>query len=89
MYFLKARNSELGLKACKELESEGIRVKFHQLDIEDNESISKFAKYLKENYNGLDILVNNAAIAYKAADPTKRRSLFRLKIQSKSILLAH
>ncbi len=41
------------------------KVKFHQLDIDDLNSIKRFASYIKEKYNGLDLLVNNAAIAYK------------------------
>jgi carbonyl reductase 1 len=68
--YLTARNEELGQKAVKDLESEGIKVKFHQLDIDNAESISRFAKYLKDTYAGLDLLVNNAAIAFKAADTT-------------------
>ena len=45
-------------------------MKFHQLDIDNQESISNFAKFIRDTYGGLDILVNNAAIAYKAADET-------------------
>jgi carbonyl reductase 1 len=66
----KARDTELGLNACKELEKEGVKVKFHQLDIDNQESIETFAKYIKDTYNGLDVLINNAAIAYKVADTT-------------------
>ena len=45
-------------------------MKFHSLDIDNQESIDNFAKFIKSTYNGLDILVNNAAIAFKAADTT-------------------
>ena len=58
------------MNACKELEKEGVKVKFHQLDIDNQESIETFAKYIKDTYNGLDVLINNAAIAYKVADTT-------------------
>ena len=61
----KARNEDLGRKALNELEKEGVKVNYHQLDIDDINSINSFAKYLKDKYNGLDILINNAAIAYK------------------------
>ncbi|CAF0910227.1 unnamed protein product [Brachionus calyciflorus] len=67
--YLTARNEELGLKAVRELESQGLKVSFHQLDIENLESINRFAKYIKEKHQGLDLLVNNAAIAYKVSDP--------------------
>lgn len=66
--YLTARNEELGLKAVKELDAINIKVYFHTLDIDNQESINKFAKYLKENYGGLDILINNAAIAFKNND---------------------
>lgn len=44
---------------------EGLSVRFHQLDIDDEESITTFKTHLEETYGGLDVLVNNAAIAYK------------------------
>ena len=36
---------------------------FHQLDVDNQESIDRFAAYLKEKYGGLDILINNAGVA--------------------------
>ncbi|RNA20885.1 carbonyl reductase [NADPH] 1-like, partial [Brachionus plicatilis] len=62
--YLTARNESLGIKAVKNLQDEGISVNFHQLDIEDSHSIERFSHYLKEKYDGLDVLINNAAIAY-------------------------
>jgi hypothetical protein len=44
---------------------EGLEVKFHQLDIDSRESIERLADFLKSTYGGLDLLVNNAAIAFK------------------------
>jgi carbonyl reductase 1 len=40
------------------------------LDIADSASIEQFTQQLYSDYPSIDILVNNAAIAYKAADPT-------------------
>jgi len=40
-------------------------VKFHQLDIDKKESIVNLRDFLKENYGGLDVLINNAGIAFK------------------------
>lgn len=68
--YLTARNEELGLKAVKELEDQGIKVSFHQLDIDNTDSINRFTKYIKDKHQGIDLLVNNAAIAYKVADTT-------------------
>ena len=41
----------------------GLEPKYHQLDIEDEASVLKLRDFLKANYGGLDVLVNNAAIA--------------------------
>ena len=40
-------------------------IQYHQLDIDDTKSISSFAKFIKETHGGLDVLINNAAIAFK------------------------
>jgi len=47
------------------LQKEGLHPKFHQLDIDDQESIQVLRQFLVDTYGGLDILVNNAGIAYK------------------------
>lgn len=52
------------MKAVRDLEQQNLKTYFHQLDIDNLESIQRFAKYLKEKYDGLDLLVNNAAINY-------------------------
>ena len=39
-----------------------LNASFHQLDIENLESIAQFASYLKEKYGGIDILFNNAGL---------------------------
>ncbi|XP_014482464.1 PREDICTED: carbonyl reductase [NADPH] 1-like [Dinoponera quadriceps] len=69
--YLTARDTNRGLSAVGELESQGLKPKFHQLDVNDDTSVTKFRDYLKNAYGGLDILVNNAAIAFKndATDP--------------------
>jgi carbonyl reductase 1 len=65
--YLTARNEDLGKAAVAELEKEGLHPKFYQLDIEDTKSIDRLAQYLKQTYGGIDVLVNNAGIAFKAA----------------------
>ena len=63
---IKARDESAGKTAVEEFEKAGFsNVKFHQLDIDDLSSIKRFASFIKEKYTGLDLLVNNAAIAYK------------------------
>ena len=64
---LTARNEERGMNAVKELEKDGLTVKFHLLDINDPKSVGALAAFIKEKYGGIDVLVNNAAIAFKQA----------------------
>ncbi|KAI5622506.1 hypothetical protein C0J50_18107, partial [Silurus asotus] len=63
---LTARSEALGKEAVELVKAEGFKnVVFHQLDICDQGSSQVLAKFLKEKYGGLDVLINNAGIAYK------------------------
>merc|ERR1719429_429281 len=48
---------------------EGRTVHFHQLDIDDTPSIERIRDFMKDKYGGIDVLINNAAIAFKNAAP--------------------
>lgn len=63
--YLTSRDVERGQNAVKELEKEGLHPRYHQLDITKKESVEAFRDYVKKNYDGIDILVNNAAFAFK------------------------
>ncbi|KAI3363468.1 hypothetical protein L3Q82_012084 [Scortum barcoo] len=67
--YLTARDVGRGQEAVESLSKEGLTAKFHQLDINDLNSITTAAAFFKEKYGGVDILVNNAGIAFKTADP--------------------
>lgn len=45
----------------------GFQPKFHLLDVDSLESIRTFKKFLSDTYKGIDVLVNNAAIAFKVS----------------------
>ena len=62
--YLTARNNERGLKAVQELESQGISAQFLQLDILDKASVEKARDEIKSKHEGIDILINNAGIAF-------------------------
>ncbi|CAB3232921.1 unnamed protein product [Arctia plantaginis] len=63
--YLTARDVERGKKAVEELNKEGLKPEFYQLDVTDKKSLESFRDYIKSKYEGIDILVNNAAIAFK------------------------
>ncbi|XP_035462282.1 carbonyl reductase [NADPH] 1 isoform X1 [Scophthalmus maximus] len=66
--YLTARDVGRGGEAVASLSSEGVTAMFHQLDINDLSSITAAAAYFKDKYGGVDVLVNNAGIAFKVAD---------------------
>ena len=65
---LACRRSEAGIEAVNKLNRPN--VEFMNLDISDSKSIETFANEFNKKYGKLDILVNNAAIAFKGSDPT-------------------
>ena len=50
---LTSRDPERGAIAVKQLEEEGLKVKYHQLDIDSRDSISALKEFLKKTYNGI------------------------------------
>lgn len=62
--YLTAPDEALGKASIKLLDGENFSVAFHRLDIDDTDSINDLANFLKERYSGLDVLVNNAGIAF-------------------------
>lgn len=67
---LTARDEARGRAAVQQLQAEGLSPRFHQLDIDDLQSIRALRDFLRKEYGGLDVLVNNAGIAFKNVDPT-------------------
>jgi NAD(P)-dependent dehydrogenase (short-subunit alcohol dehydrogenase family) len=67
---LAARSEERGSRAAQELSADGANVEFRQLDLDNDDSIDQFIEGISTDYGKVDVLVNNAAIAFKAADPT-------------------
>ncbi|KAH7366016.1 hypothetical protein KP509_18G059300 [Ceratopteris richardii] len=59
---LTARDQERGLAATENLKGQGLNVVYHVLDVLSATSISQLAEWLKQKYNGFDILINNAGI---------------------------
>ncbi|XP_049871519.1 carbonyl reductase [NADPH] 1-like [Pectinophora gossypiella] len=61
--YLTARDVNKGIEAVENLKTEGLNPEFHQLEVTDEESVKKFAYYLKQQHGGIDILINNAGVA--------------------------
>lgn len=67
---LACRNQQLGMEAKSKLAESGYDVELELLDIGDSTSITSFVNAVTSKYPKIDVLINNAAIAFKAADPT-------------------
>jgi len=65
---LACRDASRGEAAVRRLSDP--KARFMQLDIGDEASIATFAAAVEQDVGRVDVLVNNAAIAFKAADPT-------------------
>ncbi|XP_013360007.1 PREDICTED: carbonyl reductase [NADPH] 3 isoform X2 [Chinchilla lanigera] len=62
---LTARDEARGRAAVQQLQAEGLSPRFHQLDVDDLQSIRALRDFLRREYGGLNVLVNNAGIAFK------------------------
>lgn len=65
---LAARSEERGRAALEAVQAEagpGSSVVFHQLDITDPASVSRFADWARGQLQEIDVLINNAGFAYK------------------------
>lgn len=60
---LTARDEGRGLAATERLQSQGLNVIFHPLDVTDAAAVRRLARYLDTTHGRCDVLVNNAGIA--------------------------
>ncbi|KAB5523458.1 hypothetical protein PHYPO_G00152790 [Pangasianodon hypophthalmus] len=68
--YLTARDVARGTAAVEGLKAEGLAPLFRQLDITDLGSVRAARDFFKAEYGGVDVLINNAGIAFKMADKT-------------------
>eukprot|EP00092_Neocalanus_flemingeri_P062861 GFUD01075928.1.p1 GENE.GFUD01075928.1~~GFUD01075928.1.p1 ORF type:complete len:296 (+),score=89.31 GFUD01075928.1:63-950(+) len=64
LVYLTSRDRVRGEGALKSLQEEGLQPRYHQLDITDDNSVKGLHDYMKDSHGGIDVLVNNAGIAY-------------------------
>uniref|UniRef100_UPI0034D30858 carbonyl reductase 1 like 2 isoform 2 n=1 Tax=Rattus norvegicus TaxID=10116 RepID=UPI0034D30858 len=81
---LTARDESRGHEAVKQLQTEGLSPRFHQLDIDNPQSIRALRDFLLQEYGGLNVLVNNAGIAFK--EVTMKTNFFGTQDVCKELL---
>lgn len=59
---LTARDERKGRQAAPRLQRDGADVQVHQLDVTDEESRRRLARFVEDECGGVDILVNNAGV---------------------------
>ena len=64
---LTSRDSERGVDAVKQLEGEGLKPKFHQLDIDSRDSISVLKEHIEKTYGGM-YKIFSISVGYDRAD---------------------
>lgn len=70
--YLGSRNLESGLKAVKQLKSEGlINTEAVQLDVTDDDSVKSARETIERKTEVLDVLINNAGISGTAQNTTE------------------
>ena len=72
LVYLTSRDMNRGRSAVEQLNQLGLYPRYHQLDIDDETSVTNLRDYLVSKYGGLDVIVNNAAYYFKvpgAAEP--------------------
>ena len=67
---VSARNVQRGRAAVDQLNKEGFRPKFYQLETTKLSSIEEAKKFVESNYGGLDLLINNAGMLYRVGTKT-------------------
>ncbi|XP_050506930.1 carbonyl reductase [NADPH] 1-like [Diabrotica virgifera virgifera] len=67
LVYLTARDVERGQAAVAQLEKENLKAVFHQLDINSQTSVDELRDFIQKEHGGLDLLINNAAIAFGRA----------------------
>ena len=63
--YLTSRDETRGREAVEALKKEGLDPKFHVLDIGNEKTVEALRDFMKEKYGGIDVLINNAGIAFK------------------------
>ena len=73
---LTARSADKAEASARTLQSQGLDVNPHPLDVTDADSVHTLTRYLEETFGRLDILVNNAGIFLDTYPPAEGSSVF-------------
>ena len=70
---MTARDARKGAEALKQLQDEGLDVELRKVDVNSTEDCQALARYVGENFKGIDVLVNNAGVLPESSKDTSDR----------------
>lgn len=85
--YLTSRDEKRGIEAVEILKKAGLSPQYHVLDVSKEDSVKKFADFLKNKHGGFDVLVNNAGVM-ELGDvyPTYEGAKRNIEVNYKSLL---
>ena len=85
--FVGARNAKAGRKAAEEIAKKGGKATFLEIDVTENDSVTKAAREFSNIEDHLDVLVNNAGIIVDGDNAILETSddLFRRTIETNTL----
>jgi NAD(P)-dependent dehydrogenase (short-subunit alcohol dehydrogenase family) len=81
---LTARSADKAETAARQLQTQGLDVRWQALDVSDIASVEALARFVREEFGRLDILVNNAGVFSDPFDSTApgASSIFKAEIDT-------
>ncbi|KPI98445.1 Carbonyl reductase [NADPH] 1 [Papilio xuthus] len=86
--YLTSRNEAQGKSAVDNLNKQGLRPEYHQLDVTDRASVLTFKEHILNMYGGIDILINNAGVLPSREYSYESEENFKtIEVNFKSIII--
>ncbi|MGA9854627.1 MAG: SDR family NAD(P)-dependent oxidoreductase [Gammaproteobacteria bacterium] len=83
---LTARNAKAGAKALQELQAQKLDVELRKLDVTSTEEAQALARYLREQYDQIHVLVNNAGILPESSRAADAKSSDPLTVSAVTVM---
>jgi NAD(P)-dependent dehydrogenase (short-subunit alcohol dehydrogenase family) len=78
---LTSRNEAKGKAAVQQLQAEGLEAIHYPLDVTSSQSIEQLANFIREKFDQLDVLVNNAGVLLDYSEDSDG-SVFNVKLDT-------
>jgi NAD(P)-dependent dehydrogenase (short-subunit alcohol dehydrogenase family) len=79
---LAVRDEAKGQEAAHALSNEGLKVRFHPLDVTSAKSVSALTHFAEAEFGGVDVLVNNAGVMLEGTSPPDAPLVLRTDLET-------